>query len=465
MNTTFSIKITTLIACLLFWTECSFGQSILDKIDKGLKSGNNIANSLNTLTLGVNRLSSSVKRTTREFNETVQVVKGNDYDRINKIPKSQINELKIKKGKVQNLDWEPFVSLNNQLFPSAIVTLSGYRGGATPELESIIRPIGITFKSKNENISIKWEIECTDKRFFDKLSGYCLYDRPRQSILCNPEIPWNFEALAKQDVSTPISLVFRLYDEENNKVEKTASVYMRSVDDCLRYYNDTPLLFLYTAYIQEEHPEIRKILKEATDTKIVTYIDGYGVGNPPQSIDYQVAAIWKVLHDRGINYSSITTTAGGNDKSNIFSQVVRTFDKSINDRQANCVDGTVVFASILRKIGIHTVMVLVKGHCFLGYYRKRDDEKGKRQDLVFLETTALDEDEYINEAITKSKKMKNKQKASKIINQGYIKQFYYAQILGLDEFNKNKEENTIWDVIDVDKQRDYLTKPIPFYGK
>lgn len=45
-------------------------------------------------------------------------------------------------------------------------------------------------------------------------------------MLRNPEIPWNIEALAKQNSSTPINIIFRIFDENNNKVEKTVSAYI-----------------------------------------------------------------------------------------------------------------------------------------------------------------------------------------------------------------------------------------------
>lgn len=242
-------------------------------------------------------------------------------------------------------------------------------------------------------------------------------------------------------------------------MKKQFQLILRSVDDCIRYYNGTPLLFLYTAYIQEEHPEIRKILKEATDTKIVSSIEGYH-GN----VDRQIAAVWKVLHDRGINYGTITTTAGGNNKSEIISQVVRTFDKSINDRQANCVDGTVVLASILRKMGIHSALMIVKGHCFLKYYRKEDDKDGKRRDPVYLETTILDAESLINLAKDKARLQKNKKKSLEIINQGYINQFEAAQRLAFEEYQDYGSKKEIYDIIDVDLERQHVTKPIPFYS-
>ena len=53
-----------------------------------------------------------------------------------------------------------------------------------------------------------------------------------------------------------------------------------------------------------------------------------------------------------------------------------------NTRQANCIDACVFFASILRKIGIRTVIFVEPCHAYLGYYSDKN-----RRHLVTLETT------------------------------------------------------------------------------
>src|SRR6185503_5020189 len=66
------------------------------------------------------------------------------------------------------------------------------------------------------------------------------------------------------------------------------------------------------------------------------------------------------------------------------SQHVRMIDESINNAQANCVDGSVLLASLLRKIGIEPMLVMVPGHCYLAFHL---DEEGK--EVAALETTLL----------------------------------------------------------------------------
>ena len=66
------------------------------------------------------------------------------------------------------------------------------------------------------------------------------------------------------------------------------------------------------------------------------------------------------------------------------SQYVRFVDQSLTNTQANCVDGSVLLASILRKISIEPFLITVPGHMYVGFYLGA----GKSQ-FVVLETTVI----------------------------------------------------------------------------
>jgi hypothetical protein len=100
----------------------------------------------------------------------------------------------------------------------------------------------------------------------------------------------------------------------------------------------------------------------------------------------QVRAVWETLQERSTKYSSITTASGAD--RDVFSQHVRFLDQSVEHTQANCADGTVLFASILRKIGIDPYLVLVPGHMFLGF----GVDEGTGEPTHCLETTLIGEE-------------------------------------------------------------------------
>jgi hypothetical protein len=84
-------------------------------------------------------------------------------------------------------------------------------------------------------------------------------------------------------------------------------------------------------------------------------------------------------------YSSITNN-GQTDKE-VASQRIRLLEDVVAETQANCIDGTALFASCLEAVSIPSVLIFVPGHAFLGYYTVGSD--GKIKTSYFLETTML----------------------------------------------------------------------------
>lgn len=424
--------------CILFLVNLTTvvnvdAQVWLEKINKGLKTATEIAYNAAAFT----QLASM---TTNQVNSTVNVIKGREANG-QQLANGKTTKPKIKNGEFKNLDWEPITYFDNQLFPSCIIGMATYTGETKGELKALGSPVGFRLKSKYANMPVKWELECSENKYFEKINGEIVYANPNQEVFFMPEIQWKYDVLAKQEASTPVTITYRLFDDDGKKVEKLVPAYMRSINDCIFRYKDTKLDFLFTAFIQEEHPEIDKILREALDTKIIKAITGYQEGSDI-AVHKQVEAVWRVLHDRGFQYSSVTRTAGlGN---GVYSQAVRTFDNAVKTRQANCVDGSIVFASILRKIGIHTTLFLTSNHCFLGYYTDEDRTK-----LIVLETTLLSNAQFIDAA----KNEKEKKEA-------YTNQFILAKAKGMENYKNYKTANDLL-MIDVDVCRNYV-KPIPF---
>ena len=96
----------------------------------------------------------------------------------------------------------------------------------------------------------------------------------------------------------------------------------------------------------------------------------------------QIFALWYHFQKEGFRYSSITTQSGSDERS--FGQVVRFVGDAIKTTQANCIDGTVLFASFLYKIGIDVSIVLIPGHAYLAF---SIDEAGTQK--FALETTMV----------------------------------------------------------------------------
>jgi len=458
---------------------CSFAQFPI-KIDKTIKDVTRVVNSGTQAVASLGMLVNTAKRTSAEFDKTV-VVDNSETPKPVAPPKKEITEPKFKKGTFTNIDWEPVTYFDGQLFPSMIISMADYKGDVgTPSMKALkSSALGFRFISKASYMPVKWEIESTDKSYFDTIGGDYTFQQSGQERYFMPNIPWNMSVLAKQSSSTTLNIIFRLIDDDGNKVEKSVPVLVRSVNDCIFQYKDLDLQFLFAAFIQEQHPEIDKILQEALATKTIAAITGYQWG--PEETKKQVAAVWRVLHDRGFQYSSISAAKqlGG---ANIASQQVRTFDNAIRTNQANCIDGAVVLASILRAIGIRTMIVTQPGHAYLGYYPS--NEPGTKP--VFLETTMLGDPVVFSQAqppapktpaktpvaknapkTTAAKAAAAKTAADKVQerliaakNQAYMVHFERALQSGQSKYDKNSVLNQV-NVIDVNLYRQ-VVRPLPF---
>src|SRR5882724_3947053 len=281
---------------------------------------------------------------------------------------------------------QPSILFENNIFPSFIVSRASYNTSVDnmKKYGDINSCIGLSVSNNTNSGTLTYEIEPVENKYFDKVKGTISFTR-NEAHEYFPPIPWKYDALRGIQQSTPLSIKFRLIDKGGQVKEQVVKVNFRSIRECITGFTldgKSERTTLLAAYVNEENPQIDRLLKEGIDKNWVTSWAAYQLG--PQDLDRQVKAIWKILSSKGIRYSDITGSTT-NTSQMCFSQTVRPFCESIYNKQANCVDGTLVFASIMKKIGIRPALVLVPGHCFLAFHRTDTDDN----DYIFLETTML----------------------------------------------------------------------------
>ena len=223
----------------------------------------------------------------------------------------------------------------------------------------------------------------------------------------------------------PVSVAITVEMNGKDLVQRLRTFSVRSINECLLGYvtngtkfHDTGIFF--AAYVNEENPMIDKLLREALDTRIVNRFLGYQGG--AEVVDRQVYALWNVLQKRKFRYSSVSNTSLSSNV--VFSQRVRTFDDALESSQINCVDGSVLFASLLRAINIEPILVRTPGHMFVGYYTD-----SSHKDMNFLETTMIGDvdldDFFPDEQLDSTMVGKSQNQMSRITFDTYAK----AQIL------------------------------------
>ena len=287
-------------------------------------------------------------------------------------------------------DYEITDDLGGNIFPSAILSI------ATTDAQIIIPSdtmylgnpksiIGVRIRSSKPLSHVR--VEVAETKFYAQSVSEFDLPKPDIDYIIYPDIIWNYEALKNNAQPEPISVVVDAEINGKKIGRKIQTFSVRSINECLlgyytkgRKFHDTGIFF--AAYVNEDHPMIDQILREALNTRIVNKFLGYQARNAAAAVDKQVYALWNVLQKRNFRYSSVSNTSLSSNV--VISQRVRTFEDALNSSQINCVDGSVLFASLLRAINIEPILVRIPGHMFVGYYTDTN-----RKNVNFLETTMI----------------------------------------------------------------------------
>ena len=306
-------------------------------------------------------------------------------------------------ARAADVEWTPEVYMDDQLFPSFLIATASVRPVEDEETESEepdpyllgdrFGPFGVSLKAPAANAKVKVTVKENEVVSASSWSG-SLKEAGHDYYIA-PKVNFKFDKLRAVRQQVPLNVGFEL--EVNGKVvgDKTETVQLHSINDCpfgVANSEETvddenaesgsaDLGFMFAAYVNENHPYIDKLLKEALQTEIVDNFAGYQAEEPTDVVK-QVFAIWTAIQKHGVKYSSITDVPGGSQAVN--SQYVRFLDQSINNTQANCVDGSVLFSSVLKKIGLRPFLVCVPGHMYMGVYLDKDGD-----DFVGIETTMI----------------------------------------------------------------------------
>ena len=383
----------------------------------------------------------------------------------------------------EEVEWSAEANMDHQLFPSLIIATATVRPVENDDAEAEAPDpyllgerfglVGVSIKAPSANAKVKVTLKENDLMSATSWSGE-LAEAGKDYFIA-PKVNYKFERLRQVTQQMPMNVSFEIEVDGESAGEKIETLQVRSINDCPfgvsnseETLNDENFIagsaalgWMFAAYVNENHPMLDKILQEALETKIV---GAFRVTTHEHDETLkQVFALWSALQKRGLQYSSTTTTPGGSET--VMSQYIRFVDQSLTNTQANCVDGSVLFASLLRKISIEPFLVTVPGHMYVGFYLGA----GKSQ-FIGLETTVIGLPDVSDEkkpddpaALTM---LRDKLDASVRARRDW-KTFAKAVQTGTEDLAKNKEKlsaggdpNYQW--IDLAEARTEGIMPIPY---
>ena len=317
-------------------------------------------------------------------------------------------------GTATAIRWKPEADMDRQLYPSLIIATADRRPGADDDqpspdlLGDRYGLLGISVRATRAGTRVKVTIH--DNEVLNTSTWTGTLPQGEHTYYIAPPIAYKYDALRHVRQQRPLTVQFDVEINGQSAGTQSEVVTLRSINDCpyrvrnaettlaadgkkkpdaapkdpgMHSASDSALGWMFAAYVNEDHPVIDALLNEALHTGIIRDVDGYQDGKPEEVLR-QAFAVWKVLQDRGIRYSDITTVPGGGEK--VTSQYVRFVEESLRHQQANCVDGSVLFASVLRKMGLAPFLVVVPHHMYVGVaLSARDDDES----VVCIETTLL----------------------------------------------------------------------------
>ena len=142
----------------------------------------------------------------------------------------------------------------------------------------------------------------------------------------------------------------------------------------------------FAAFATPNAPEVMSFLRKAA----ARHPDGQLIGyqGDESKVEPQVEAIFDALkEDAQITYVNSVLTSSPDE--GFADQRVRVPRESLADKQANCIDGTVLYASLIEAASMNPAIVTVPGHAFVAWETWRGSEKWQ-----YLETTMTGSHEF-----------------------------------------------------------------------
>jgi hypothetical protein len=282
-------------------------------------------------------------------------------------------------------DWSVRVTPFNGIYPSLELS-QAQRSNASADTFTLgagsgLIAVALTSRHAGENIVVSTRIPEFERT--QKL--HAVLTQPNHRYELYPPLQWDPAWLPPHGKPVPANIEFAVERDGVAAGIHTEHVTIHPFDEALYFVRDgtdtVDLSWIFAAYVDENDGVVDEVIDRAKSSGIVNEFDGYARGDA-DAVYVQAWGIWSAIGERGIRYSNADPAIQRGP--HVFSQRVRLLSETWNDRSANCIDGSVLIASVLQRIGIRSFLVLVPGHAFLGFYT---DAGG--QHAAYLETTLL----------------------------------------------------------------------------
>lgn len=216
---------------------------------------------------------------------------------------------------------------------------------------------------------------------------------PQQTVII-PQLP----SLVPAEISTINELINATLHTEITNLENGKS--WENTNNVKLHARNTALLAVFdgshntwrdmsrylAAWVTPNNPNIQRFLGKVKALHPKKSLVGYQGANTTKDrmvvVREQIRAIYEALQDDGLGYVNTVINFGLEPEKAL--QRIRLPSESLEMKSDNCIDGTVLFASLMMAISLDPILVLIPGHAFVGW--ETWDNSG---DFECLETTLV----------------------------------------------------------------------------
>lgn len=190
---------------------------------------------------------------------------------------------------------------------------------------------------------------------------------------------------------TRATLNIRVEDLDNGKIEEhsTVPIWLLARTTAPRQVRNAvtgeiiDFARYLAAFVTPNEPSVMKFQRKVADRHLEKRLKGYR-----GDVESQVEAIYNAIK-QDLNIVYVHSKISFDLDEGVRSQRIRLPRECIDGQMGNCIDATLLFASLLEGISLNPVIALVPGHAFVGWQTSEDSD-----DWAYLETTMLQTNKF-----------------------------------------------------------------------
>jgi hypothetical protein len=201
------------------------------------------------------------------------------------------------------------------------------------------------------------------------------------AVELRPPLEWDLDALRQLRQPRDQVLEATLRGSDGSIRRQRLAVRLHPLDEAPYFVREdghaVDLGWIFAAYVDPGDPVVDAVLARARQLD-----PAFDRGRDAAADLRRAGAVWAALEQHGLRYADGDPAIARGPV--VWSQRVRRPAQVWREGRANCIDASVLLASVFERIGLQPAIVLVPGHAFAGFRGTRAGAP-----LQYLETTVL----------------------------------------------------------------------------